>query len=120
MFKQADLDWGMRRTLATWLIQVHSQFKLMPETLYLTINLIDRTLSFKNISVSKLQLVGVTALLIACKYEEILSPSIQDLVYMTDYGYTDEEIRRAERHMLAIVEYQVNKKNLCRSAIPIL
>lgn len=82
--RQNELDWGMRSTLVSWLLQVHSQFKLLPETLYLTVNLIDRTLSLKLISLSKLQLVGITALLIASKYEEILSPSVQDLVYMTD------------------------------------
>lgn len=86
MLRQTELDWGMRATLLSWLVQVHSQFKLLPETLYLTVNLIDRTLSLKLISLSKLQLVGVTALLIASKYEEILSPSVQDLVYMTDNG----------------------------------
>ena len=125
MLRQTELDWGMRATLLAWLVQVHSQFKLLPETLYLTVNLIDRTLSLKLISLSKLQLVGVTALLIASKYEEILSPSVQDLVYMTDNGivvlcfiqrltytlytgYTSEEILRAERHMLSITGYQVS------------
>ena len=107
MFKQPDLDWGMRRTLVSWVIQVHSQFKLLPETLYLTVNLIDRTLSLKSISLSKLQLVGVAALLIASKYEEILSPSVQDLVYMTDYAYNSDEILSAERYLLGIVSYQV-------------
>ncbi|KAJ3372005.1 G2/mitotic-specific cyclin [Kappamyces sp. JEL0680] len=111
MFKQPELDWGMRSTLVAWIIQVHAQFKLLPETLYLAINLIDRTLSLKSISLSKLQLVGVTALLIASKYEEILCPSVHDLVYMTDNGYSDEEIRRAERHMLSIVEYQIGYPN---------
>lgn len=86
MLRQTELDWTMRKTLVSWIIQVHSQFKLLPETLFLTVNLIDRTLSCKLISLSKLQLVGVTALLIASKYEEILSPSVQDLVYMTDNG----------------------------------
>jgi hypothetical protein len=107
MFHQPELDWGMRKTLVSWLMQVHSQFKLLPETLFLTVNLIDRSLSLKSISLSKLQLVGVTALLIAAKYEEILAPSVQDLVYMTDNAYDSEEILRAERHLLGIVSYQV-------------
>lgn len=52
----------------------------MPETLYLTINLIDRYLEQEEVSRPKLQLVGVTALLIASKYEEIYPPELRDLV----------------------------------------
>jgi hypothetical protein len=107
MVFQKELDWGMRRTLIEWIVQVHSQFRLLPETLHLTINLIDRTLSTKFVSVNKLQLVGVTSFLIACKYEEIMAPSVDDLVYITDREYQGTEIIRAERHMLGILGYQV-------------
>jgi hypothetical protein len=79
----------------------------MPETLYLTVNLIDRTLSSKRISINKLQLVGVTALLIASKYEEIKCPCVSDLVYVTDGAFDESEIIRAERHMLGILQYNV-------------
>jgi G2/mitotic-specific cyclin 3/4 len=104
---QTELDWGMRRTMMEWIIQVHAQFRLLPETLHLTINLIDRTLSTKFVSVNKLQLVGVASFLIACKYEEIMAPSVDDLVYITDKEYQSSEIIRAERHMLGILGYQV-------------
>jgi G2/mitotic-specific cyclin 1/2 len=107
MSKQAELDWDMRKVMISWLVEIHSQFKMTPETLHLTIHLIDKTMSNKTISVGKLQLVGVTALLIAAKFEEILAPSVQDLSYFTDYCYSGEEIVRAERHLLGIVRYQI-------------
>ena len=57
--------------------QVHVKFGLMPETLYLTLNIIDRYLSTKTVTGRKLQLVGINAMLIACKYEEIWPPQVR-------------------------------------------
>ena len=105
--RQPEMDWSMRNQLVSWLVEVHFQFKLLPETLYLAVNLVDRTLGARPISVSKLQLVGVTSLLIASKYEEIMSPSVNDLEYITDNAYTTDEIIRAERYLLGIVKYRV-------------
>ena len=107
IINQPEIEWSMRIQLVSWLVEVHFQFKLLPETLFLAVNLIDRTLSARPISLSKLQLVGVAALLIASKYEEIMSPSVRDLEYITDHAYTQDEILRAERYMLGIVKYQV-------------
>lgn len=84
---------SMRAILVDWLVEVHAKFKLLPETLFLTVNIIDRFLTIvKPIKRAKLQLVGVTALLIATKYEEIYPPTIKDLVYITDNAYSKEEI----------------------------
>lgn len=62
---QEDINERMRGILVDWLIEVHLKFKLVPETLYLTVNLIDRYLEIENVKRDKLQLVGVTAMLIA-------------------------------------------------------
>lgn len=72
--------------------QVHYKFELMEETLYLTINLIDRFLAVKQIARKKLQLVGVTAMLLACKYEEVSVPVIEDLVLISDKAYSRQEV----------------------------
>lgn len=58
------------------MLQVHLKLDLMPETLYLTVNIIDRYLSIQTVTKGKLQLVGITAMLIACKYEEIWPPQV--------------------------------------------
>ena len=71
---QSEITDRMRSILVDWLIEVHRMFKLMPETLFLAINIIDRFLSLRSISRDKLQLVGITSMLIASKYEEIYAP----------------------------------------------
>lgn len=97
---QTDINEKMRGILIDWLIDVHLKFKLIPETLYLTVNLIDRYLSHVVIPRQKLQLVGVTAMLIASKYEEIYPPEVKDFEYVTDKAYTREEILEMEGKML--------------------
>lgn len=64
----------------------------MDETLFLTVNLIDRFLERQMVGRKKLQLVGVTALLLACKYEEVSVPFMEDLVLISDRAYTRDEI----------------------------
>ncbi|RAL59250.1 hypothetical protein DID88_006965 [Monilinia fructigena] len=91
MDTQAEIQWSMRSVLMDWLIQVHQRFSLLPETLFLCVNYIDRFLSKKVVSLGKLQLVGATAIFVAAKYEEINCPSIGEIVYMVDGGYSSEE-----------------------------
>jgi hypothetical protein len=67
---QKDLSEGMRMILYDWLVDVHLKLRMFPQTLFITCNLIDRFLGKKDINRSKLQLLGVTCLFIAAKYEE--------------------------------------------------
>ena len=92
MEDQEYINERMRSILVDWLVEVHLKFKLVPETLYLTVNLIDRYLAKTEVSRPKLQLVGVTALLIASKYEEIYPPELRDLVYICDRAYSKLEV----------------------------
>lgn len=64
----------------------------MQETLYLTVNLIDRFLAIQPVIRKKLQLVGITALLLACKYEEVSVPVVEDLIVISDRAYTRSEV----------------------------
>lgn len=64
----------------------------MEETLYLTINLIDRFLAVQAVVRKKLQLVGVTAMLLACKYEEVSVPVVDDLIQISDRAYCRQEV----------------------------
>ncbi|KAL2017587.1 hypothetical protein VTK56DRAFT_1960 [Thermocarpiscus australiensis] len=104
---QTEIQWSMRSVLMDWLVQVHQRFCLLPETLFLTVNYIDRFLSVKIVSLGKLQLVGATALFVAAKYEEINCPSVQEIVYMVDSGYTVDEILKAERFMLSMLQFEL-------------
>ena len=104
---QQDINEKMRSILIDWLVEVHLKFKLVPESLYLTVNIIDRYLEREQVNRSKLQLVGVTAMLIACKYEEIYPPIVKDFVFITDNAYNKEEILRMERKMLSCLDFDV-------------
>lgn len=101
MENQPHINERMRSILVDWLVEVHLKFKLVPETLYLTINLIDRYLERQEVSRPRLQLVGVTSLLIASKYEEIYPPELRDLVYICDRAYTRGEVRIHTRNRSA-------------------
>ncbi|KEF55435.1 uncharacterized protein A1O9_08185 [Exophiala aquamarina CBS 119918] len=107
MDNQHEIQWSMRSVLMDWLVQVHHRFNLLPETLFLCVNYIDRFLSCKVVSLAKLQLVGATAIFIAAKYEEINCPSVQEIVYMVDGGYTIDEILKAERFMLTMLQFEL-------------
>ena len=105
MYHQSDLDWPMRSILIDWLIEIHWKLKLMPETLYLTINIVDRFLSARSVSVRKLQLVGLAATLLASKYEEVIAPSIANLIFLSDNSYPATELLNAERYVLQILGF---------------
>ena len=107
MLKQNDINEKMRMILIDWLIEVHLKFKLLPETLFLTINFIDRYLQNNQTSRDKLQLIAVSSLLIACKYEEIYPPEIASFVYITDNAYKKEEILDYEIKILGDLDYDL-------------
>ena len=107
MEKQPHINERMRSILVDWLVEVHLKFKLVPQTLYLTVNLIDRYLERKEVSRSKLQLVGVTSLFIASKYEEIYPAPLCDHVFICDHAYTSNEILGMEHDILETLKYQV-------------
>lgn len=94
MDSQAEVNEKMRAILTDWLVEVHNKFELMPETLYLAVYIFDRYLSLNTVIRRELQLVGIAAMLIACKYEEIWSPEvIQNLSSLTYFWYFQVEFK---------------------------
>ena len=100
---QTEVDWTSRDVLTDWLIQVHAHFCLVPETLFLMVNIFDRLLSARIVSLAKLQLVGITSLLITSKVEEIVPPSITLFLHCDDRSYTKDKVLEAERYVLKIL-----------------
>jgi G2/mitotic-specific cyclin-B, other len=88
MVIQSDINEKMRAILIDWLVDVNVKFKLVPEVLFMTVNIIDRFLSKIKVNRHKLQLVGVSSLLIATKYEEIYPPALKEFVAICDRAYT--------------------------------
>jgi G2/mitotic-specific cyclin 2 len=111
MHSQKELAFHMRGILNDWLVAIHVRFRLLPETLFLAINLIDRFLSSRVVSLVKLQLVGVTCMFIASKVEETCSPSVSAFLFCADKSYTKEEILDAERYILKTLEYNMSFPN---------
>ncbi|KAH7567031.1 hypothetical protein ACOSP7_011272 [Xanthoceras sorbifolium] len=108
MAQQFDVNERMRGILIDWLIEVHYKFELMEETLFLTVNLIDRFLAVQPLARKKLQLVGVTAMLLACKYEEVQVPVVEDLILISDKAYSRREVLDMEKLMTNTLQF-----NLC-------
>jgi G2/mitotic-specific cyclin 1/2 len=111
MSHQDDLEWKTRGILIDWLVEVHTRFHLLPETLFLAVNVVDRFLSEKVVQLDRLQLVGITAMFIASKYEEVLSPHIANFRHIADDGFTEAEILSAERFVLATLNYDLSYPN---------
>ncbi|KAG4962043.1 hypothetical protein JHK82_038730 [Glycine max] len=105
MGSQPDINAKMRSILVDWLIEVHRKFELMPETLYLTLNIVDRFLSVKAVPRRELQLVGISSMLIASKYEEIWAPEVNDFVCISDNAYVSEQVLMMEKTILRKLEW---------------
>ncbi|XP_034425046.1 G2/mitotic-specific cyclin-B2 [Hippoglossus hippoglossus] len=99
----------MRALLIDWLVQVHSRFQLLQETLYLTVAVLDRFLQVQPVSRRKLQLVGVTSMLVACKYEEMFAPEVGDFAYITDNAFTKAQILEMEQLVLRRLNFQLGR-----------
>ena len=94
-----------RGFLVEWIIDVHRKFRLLPETLYVTVSTIDRYLSKMQIKKTQLHLLGVAALLIATKYEEIYPPELKDLLSVSENKFTKEEVLKLEFEILSTLEF---------------
>ena len=108
MKNQKEINCRMRAIIVNWMIEVHDRFKLLHDTLFLSVIIFDRYMSIiNNIDKNKLQLIGVTSLLIACKYEEIFSPEMRDFICILDREYEKEDLMEQENNMLKILKFEV-------------
>ncbi|KAJ4724512.1 Cyclin [Melia azedarach] len=105
MDAQPDINAKMRSILVDWLTEVHRKFQLMPETLYLTINIVDRFLAKEIVPRRELQLVGISSMILACKYEEIWAPEVNDFVCISDNAYAREKVLAMEKSILGKLEW---------------
>ena len=105
---QSDINEKMREILFDWLIEVHKKYKLSDNTLYITGNLIDRFTERKpELKRTKYQLIGVSALFIAGKYNDIYPPESKDYSYITDDAYTKKEVVEMEMEILKELNYTI-------------
>nr|GEV45360.1 G2/mitotic-specific cyclin C13-1-like [Tanacetum cinerariifolium] len=105
---QKDVTISMREILVDWLVEVAEEYRLVSDTLFLTVSYIDRFLSYRCLSRNKLQLLGVCSMLIASKSEEISPPHAEDFCYITDNTYTKEEVIQMEAELLKFMGSDVS------------
>ncbi|TDH01825.1 hypothetical protein EPR50_G00166710 [Perca flavescens] len=104
-----EVTGNMRAILIDWLVQVSLKFRLLQETMYMTVGIIDRFLQDHPVPKKQLQLVGVTAMFLASKYEEMYPPEISDFAYVTDRAYTTAQIRDMEMTILRTLKFQLGR-----------
>jgi len=106
MKNQKEINNKMRSILVDWIIDVHSKFGFTDETLFMTVSIIDRYLTINQIKRSNFQLLGITALLIACKHEEIDLPKVDDFIYITDNAYIKSDVIKMEEEVLSKLNFE--------------
>ncbi len=106
---QTEIQWFMRPYLLDFLVEAHSAFQLLPETLFLTINLLDRYCSKRVVYKRHYQLVGCAALLIAAKYGDKKEkvPTIKELKSMCCSLYDDDMFLQMEWHVLSTLGWTI-------------
>ncbi|KAK8061421.1 cyclin domain-containing protein [Apiospora phragmitis] len=106
---QREIQWFMRPYLVDFLIEAHAAFALLPETLFLTINLLDRYCSKRVVYKQHYQLVGCAALLIAAKYGDKKDrvPQINELNNMCCGLYDSGMFTQMEMHVLNTLEWAI-------------
>jgi len=107
MKEQKEINEQMRSILIDWIIDVHYKFGFTDETLFMTVLIIDRYLTVKQITRAKLQLLGITAMMIACKHEEIDLPKVDDFTYITDNAYVKDEVLKMENDVLKELNFNL-------------
>ena len=107
IISQKEINEHMRSILIDWLVDVHYKFGFTDETLYMTVLIIDRYISYKPIQKAKFQLLGITALLLSCKHEEIVLPKIEDFIYITDNAYKKTDVFDMENDILDVLNFSL-------------
>lgn len=100
----------VRQRLISWCIETNAQLKLLPETMYTTISILDRY--FQDVIIkhqAQVQLIAIAAMLIASKYEEIYPPEVDDLTYLTQNAYTKRDVLKMEIEILEKLKFDLGK-----------
>nr|XP_033516327.1 putative cyclin-B3-1 isoform X7 [Nicotiana tomentosiformis] len=108
METQKEITPQMRGILINWLIEVHLKFDLMQETLFLMVTLLDYYLSLARVKKNDLQLVGLTSLLLASKYEDLFHPRVMDLLSISAESYTRDQMLEMEKDILRKLKFRLN------------
>lgn len=111
--KGMSVNTRMRAILVDWMVSVQYKFRMCQDTLYLAVAMVDRFLSTPELDITKeeLQLVGVTALFIASKFEEVYPPEVADFAYIADNACTKAQILETELVISHTLNFDFTRPN---------
>lgn len=105
---QSDINSDMRGVLVDWLLEVNESFKHKKTTFFMAVNLVDRVLEKISIPKNKFQLLGLAAMFIAAKMEEVYPPRVSDLSEISERYCSVESILQMEGEILTLVAFELN------------
>jgi len=104
---QSEVTPRMRYTLLEWLVNITRQLEFSLETWCLAVNYLDRFLAAQLLAKDCLQLVGLTAMWVAAKQEELAPPSLDELVALCAATYTAINFKHMELILLAKLQFNL-------------
>lgn len=107
-----QLTLHMRNILIEWLIEVHNKMALRYETLYLTIFLVDKFCSRREVFKSEYQLLAMACLFIAGKYEEVATPKLKKIINLCDKLYDSSDVLKMESELLLELNFKISQPSL--------
>ncbi|KAI0208002.1 hypothetical protein LSAT2_007337 [Lamellibrachia satsuma] len=109
VFSGEVVNSSVRAVLVDWLIQVQDHLQTHQETLHLCISLLDDFLGRQKVSLNRVQLLGISCLFIACKFEERFAPSVSKLIHLTDDTYTYDQVIKMEIVVLRVLNFRLSR-----------
>jgi len=106
--QQPELNPRMWSILLDWLSVVSHKFKFVPRSFQLAVDFMRRYMATAEVSRKRLQLVGIGALCLACKHEEVMIPNMNDFIFICDNAYTLHELMDIEVEILNTLNMQLH------------
>ncbi|KYQ90454.1 cyclin [Tieghemostelium lacteum] len=107
MSQQGEIKPSMRSVLVDWIVELGMELRVKNETLFLTINYLDRYLSQTQVTKEQFQLIGASTFLIACKYEEYRAPNPYQIQVLAGNYFTVKQLFEVESHILKVLGFNL-------------
>eukprot|EP01103_Thecamoeba_quadrilineata_P013288 TRINITY_DN3645_c0_g1_i1.p1 TRINITY_DN3645_c0_g1~~TRINITY_DN3645_c0_g1_i1.p1 ORF type:complete len:497 (+),score=85.44 TRINITY_DN3645_c0_g1_i1:114-1604(+) len=104
---QDQITPSMRTEMIDWMSEVCLKFRLLSESFFLSVNIMDRYLAAKKVPCGRFQLLGATSMIIASKHEEIYFPEISDFVYISDNAFCKRDVVELEHEVLVALNWSI-------------
>ena len=104
---ESEITPEMRAMVVDWLLEVHQIFHFQEKCLFTTIQLMDKFLSKKLISIDQFQLLALTSLNIASKQEEVEYPILDNFITISKNTVTKQEMIDMENDLISTIKFDI-------------